>query len=450
MQISDTLSGSHTTLDIGRTVRLYSCGPTVYNKAHIGNLRSFIFPDTLRRTLEFQGHEVDWVMNITDVDDKTIKGTIAEFGVGATVENLRTFTDKYLGLFLEDLKQLNIDTTKIRFIRVADVIPQIQDFILKLRDKGYAYQAEDGSWYFSIEKYQNDFGDYGALVGQDFLEGKKVGARVKVDEYDKENLSDFALWKAHTGEDAEIYWEHTTLGKGRPGWHIECSVINDVAFGSKTTDIHTGGVDLIFPHHTNEIAQSQPIYKPFVKHWAHSEHLLVDGKKMAKREGNFYVLQDLVEKAGPSAPMAFRYLCLQSNFNTQLNFTWDSLLAAKSGMENLSTKTSTDSDVPLDEFKHALEQDLSTAKALGVAHSSAHFPKAVLEQVLGLSFDMLVTEQALEIQEAPQNIQELLKIREEARQNKDFALSDQIRQQIAALGYEVLDTPEGQKVKKSQ
>ena len=275
----------------GKTIRLYTCGPTVYNYVHIGNLRSYIMADLLYRTLIYDGYNVEYVMNITDVDDKTITGTIAEYGAQADPEHLHTFTTKYLQAFYDDLEAVNIDRKNIKIIRVSEVIPQIQEFIILLLEKGYAYHAKDGV-YFNIEKYQADFGDYGTLIGDKFLEGKKIGARVAVDEYDKENLSDFALWKNHTDADGNIFWDHATLGKGRPGWHIECSVINKVGFGENAIDLHTGGVDLIFPHHTNEIAQSQPL-GPFVKHWMHAEHLMVQDDKMAKSKKNFFTLQDI-------------------------------------------------------------------------------------------------------------------------------------------------------------
>ncbi len=333
-------------------LNLYTCGPTVYNLAHIGNLRSYVLADLVYRAKKFSGQNPKWVMNITDIDDKTIKNTVAEFGEKAGVEDLKKYTEKYTEIFLNDLNKLNILTKEVEFIKVSEVIPQIQDFIIKLIDKGYAYQADDNSTYFNIEKYQKDFGHYGELVGKKFLEGKKIGAgstgspqtRVKVDEYDKDNLSDFALWKAREVNDANIFWRHPVLGEGRPGWHIECSVINNIAFKGKTTDIHTGGVDLIFPHHTNEIAQSETLFGPkavqagkkFVKEWFHSEHLLVDGKKMAKSAHNFYTLTDLEEKS--YSPLAYRYLLLQTNYKQKVNFTWESLDAATKGYQNLKNK----------------------------------------------------------------------------------------------------------------
>jgi len=326
-------------------VNYYTCGPTVYNYAHIGNLRSYIFADILYRTLKFNGYKVKWAMNITDVDDKTIKNTISEFGNQAGVEELKKYTNRYFQAFLTDLDKLNISRSSIKFIKVSDVIPQIQDFIIKLIAKGYAYRSDDGSTYFNIDKYQNDFHNYGELVGEKFLAGKQIGAgstgspqaRIKADEYDKDNLSDFALWKAREKDDANIFWSHPVLDDGRPGWHIECSVINHVAFGDQTTDIHTGGVDLIFPHHTNEIAQSEAFTgQTFVSQWLHSEHLLVDDKKMAKSLNNFYTLKDLEEKSFDS--IVYRYLLLQTSYKQKVNFTWESLEASAKGYQNLKNK----------------------------------------------------------------------------------------------------------------
>lgn len=469
-------------------VRMYTCGPTVYNYAHIGNFRSYLFADSIYRALKFSGHQVDWVMNLTDVDDKTIRDTIKEHGPDATVANLRTFTDRYIDIFFDELKQVNIDPGNIRIIRVADVIPQIQEFVLELIEKGYAYQTDDGA-YFSIQKYQADFGDYGELVGKSFLEGKKVGARVKVDEYEKENLSDFALWKKHTIEDAQIYWDHPTLGKGRPGWHIECSVINDIAFNHQSTDIHTGGVDLIFPHHTNEIAQSQPFYKPFTKVWMHCEHLQVDNKKMAKRDGNFYTLKDLADK-DPINPLAFRYLTLQTDFRKTTNFTLESLEAARTALQrlynhaealrsgtppleeglgeviamlgqkphrldktNVTNKTNTEGFTA--QFTDAIRDNLNLPKTLAVTWdmlSDASAPNSdkynlllEMDKVLGLGIE---AHHQTAHTEVPEQIKKLAEERDQARANKDFAKSDKLRAQIEAAGFEVLDTKEGQTVQK--
>lgn len=429
-----------------QTIKLYSCGPTVYDFAHIGNLRSFLFPDIIKRTLEYNGQKVDWVMNITDVDDKTIKKTIEKYGATATPKELSEYTKQFTELFKQNLTDLNINIDEIRFINVSDTIPEIQKFIIGLLDKGYAYKADDGSTYFSIEKYQTDFGDYGQLVGQDFLEGKKVGARVAVDEYEKDNLSDFALWKAKHDDDGQIFWDHEILGQGRPGWHIECSVINNIAFNGEATDIHTGGVDLIFPHHTNEIAQSQPYYKPFVKHWAHSEHTLVDNKKMAKRDNNYFTLEDLKQKSSFAGP-ALRYLFLQSGFGTQQNFTMQSFEAAQNGLQRIFAKINSKQSKSLDEksktaFAQALNENINTSQSLAILHETFEQDQNIetFLNALGLS-----APQKLELI-IPEEVKELLEKRQTARDNKDFASSDELRKEIENLGYEIKDTDQGQEL----
>ncbi|MEK7651791.1 MAG: cysteine--tRNA ligase [Patescibacteria group bacterium] len=443
-------------------VKLYTCGPTVYNNVHIGNLRSYINADVLKRTLEFNGYAVDWVMNITDVDDKTINNTIKEFGSEANTEQLKTFTARYFEGFLEDLGKINVNQKDISFVKVTDKIPDIQDFILALIKKGYAYKADDGSTYFSIEKYQKDFGDYGNLVGEKFLEGKKIGARVKVDEYDKENLSDFALWKAHEDDNAKIFWEHKDLGPGHPGWHIECSLINYLKF-PEGTDIHTGGVDLIFPHHTNEIAQAQPIYKPFVNYWVHSEHIMVNGAKMAKSTGNYFVLKDLEEEK-IAGGLALRYLVLQSHYRSRLNITKESLLAAKNGYENILKEVSllknklqdfdpnvgTVNDIYHGKFKDALNDDIDTPAALAVFHEllKSKVPDNEklqtiykMDEVLGLSLESASnSEKELKQDQFPADLKDLYTKRLAARTSKDFTLSDQLRKDIEKLGYKVIDT----------
>jgi cysteinyl-tRNA synthetase len=421
-------------------IRMYTCGPTVYNYVHIGNLRSYISADLLYRTLKFNGFKVDYVMNITDIEDKIIKATIDEFGPNANIENLRTFTTRYLDAFLEDLKAVNIDPDNIRIIRVTDVIPQIQDFIVKLIDKGYAYKTEDGV-FFSIEKYQADFHDYGALVGEKFLEGKKIGARVLVDEYEKENLSDFALWKNHTPEDGQIFWDHEVLGKGRPGWHIECSVINKVAFGDNPIDLHTGGVDLIFPHHTNEIAQSKPLGE-FVKHWMHAEHLMVQNDKMAKSKKNFYTLRDIEEKG--FSGLDLRYSFLQSHYKTQANFSWEALEAAHSALAKLKNSAANlnSPSEPHEHFLNAINEDLNLPKALAAVWSGKTNP-IESDQVLGLKLEEQSQPNEIEI---PEEVQKLINERKQARDSKDFTRSDQLRDEIENLGFTVKDTSTGQAV----
>lgn len=439
-----------------KEVNLYSCGPTVYDRVHIGNLRSFLHADVLKRALDFLGYDVHWVMNITDIDDKTIKGAITEFGAKAGPEELEKYTDKYVDYFIEDLKKINVRDSDIDFVEVSNKIADIQEFIERLLEKGVAYKADDGSTYFSIEKYQQMLGDYGSLVGEKFLEGKKIGARINSDEYEKENLSDFALWKKHSEEDGNIFWDHPNLGKGRPGWHIECTLINYYKF-PKGTDIHTGGVDLIFPHHTNEIAQSQSIYKPFVNYWVHNEHILVEDKKMSKSLNNFWTLEDL-EKENIASGLALRYLYLQSHYKSKLNVTKESLAAAQNGLNNLRSKIleleSLDNTVLPDEgyvemFKSSLENDLNTPEAMAVIEkvlSSNLDPRVKLatilrfDEVLGLGLDNL----NLEI---PSEVQKLLEQRQEARKNKDFEKSDHLRDQIKLLGFEVLDSEDSYKIK---
>lgn len=457
LNLFDTLSKTLKQVETkDRPIRLYSCGPTVYNHAHIGNLRSFVFSDTIKRVLEANGQKVDWVMNITDVDDKTIKKTVEEFGESASPKELLEFTERYTKIFLNDLKELNIDTEKIRFIKVSEVIPQIQEFITELINKGFAYKADDGSTYFNIEKYQAEFGDYGKLVGEEFLAGKKVGARVAVDEYEKDNLSDFALWKAKHDDDAQIFWDHEVLGQGRPGWHIECSAINKFAFENQTTDIHTGGVDLIFPHHTNEIAQSQPFYKPFSHHWAHSEHLLVEGKKMSKSFGNYLTLGDLQTKSDLAGP-ALRLLFMQSHYRTQLNFTWQSFESAINAVTRLfkdlsevSHKANYETGIQSAVITESasFNDDLNTSTLLADTYEkqthNSHINKIMWSQadkILGLGMDF-------HLGYLPEDVSKLLDKRYKARENKDFAKSDELRTEIEALGYEVKDTNEGQKVTK--
>jgi cysteinyl-tRNA synthetase len=462
--ISKKLEEVHPRINSER-VRFYSCGPTVYGYAHIGNLRSFISADLLVRALMLDGQKVHWVMNLTDVDDKTIAGTIAEYGESANVNHLREYTQRYATAFFADLKKVNVGGSAIEFVNVSDVIPEIQKYILRLIELGYAYKAEDSSIYFSIEKYQKTFGDYGSLVGEKFLQGKKVGARVAVDEYEKENLSDFALWKTHSAADGGIYWDHPVLDRGRPGWHIECTLINYIKFHSGT-DIHSGGVDLIFPHHTNEIAQAAPVYKPhtFVAHWMHSEHIMVDGKKMSKSLGNIYTLEDL-ERMKICGGQSLRFLMLQSHYRTRFNVTEDSLLAAKTGLQNIHNQTgfisqhmgrefvrseSENANVIENKFteqlRAAMNDDLNTPIALALIPEVLKSALPAREKLLTLSafekalgLQLIVSGDQLE-EELPANIKKLIKQRDQAREKTNYALSDSLRLQIEKLGYEVNDT----------
>ena len=308
----------------GRTIRMYTCGPTVYNFAHIGNFRTYVFEDLLRRTIQFFGFPVKQAMNLTDVDDKTIKGAIDKN------ISLIAFTQPFKEAFFEDLKTLNIEKVEY-YPEATDYIPEMIAIVQKLLDAGIAYRGHDQSIYFAISKFPS----YGRLSHLN-LDELQTGAsnRVAADEYDKENASDFVLWKSYDPErDGAIFWE-SPFGKGRPGWHIECSAMAMKLLG-ETIDIHVGGVDNIFPHHENEIAQSEAYScRHFVNHWLHAEHLLVDHKKMSKSLGNFYTLRDLLQKGYTGSQV--RYMLLHTHYRTQLNFTFAGLDGAVSTLQRLS------------------------------------------------------------------------------------------------------------------
>ena len=344
-------------------VRMYACGPTVYDYGHIGNFRTFIAVDGLRRFLRQSGYQVRHVMNITDVDDKIIRNS-ARDGV-----SVKQYTEKYEKAFLEDAETLNIERPQL--VRATDNIQDMAKSIALLEKKGFAYRADDGSYYFRIAK----FPDYGKLSKKDFA-GMEDGARVDVDEYDKDNARDFALWKA--AKPGEAFWE-TPIGPGRPGWHIECSVMSMEELG-ETFDLHAGGEDLIFPHHENEIAQSEAMTgKPFVHFWFHARFLLVEGEKMSKSLGNFFTLRDLVLKG--HKPSSIRYLLASVPYRNQLNFTFNGLKQAAESVDRLRTfalrlKTERFSKgasegiselakETIERMRAALEDDLNTAQAQG-------------------------------------------------------------------------------------
>src|ERR1700675_4492003 len=298
-------------------VRIYTCGPTVYDFAHIGNFRTFVFQDVLRRFLHSRGYRVLQVMNLTDVDDRIIQNA------AAAGTSIREYTEKYIEAFLEDMRALNLETPE-EVVRATDHIEDMVALIQVLQKKGLTYTS-DGSIYFSIAK----FPAYGKLSKID-VSGMQAGARVDVDRYEKADARDFALWKSP--KPGEHFWE-TRIGPGRPGWHIQCPVLAMKYLGS-TLDIHTGGVDLAFPHHENEIAQSEAATgKPFVRFWLHAEHLLVEGEKMSKSLGNFYTLRDLLAKG--HKPSTIRFLLASVPYRRQLNFTMDSLQQAASSVERL-------------------------------------------------------------------------------------------------------------------
>ena len=301
-------------------MKIYTCGPTVYDYAHIGNFRAFLFEDLLKRWFTFRGFKVTHVMNLTDIDDKTIKGSQKQ-GIP-----LKQYTDFYVKAFFEDIKALNIEAADV-YPRATEHIPEMVAIIKTLMSKGFAYKGEDGSIYYTVCKFPN----YGKLSNIK-VDELKAGARVSQDEYAKEEAQDFALWKTWVPEDGDVYWE-TELGKGRPGWHIECSAMAMKYLG-ETFDIHCGGVDNMFPHHENEIAQSEAATgKKFVDYWMHNEHLQVEGKKMSKSLGNFYTLRDLLAKGYD--PIAIRYLLMSTHYRQQFNFTFEGLESAKGAVDRL-------------------------------------------------------------------------------------------------------------------
>jgi cysteinyl-tRNA synthetase len=297
--------------------KIYTCGPTIYNYQHIGNFRTFMWGDLLRRYLIYKGFDVTYVMNITDIDDKIIRES------QKAGKSIKEFTSEFENAFFEDLDALGLMRADIT-PHATDHIPEMISMVQSLVDRGLAYEV-DGSYYFKVEK----FGDYGNLANLD-MAGLKAGARVASDEYEKESVSDFALWKGWVETDGDVFWD-TEIGKGRPGWHLECSCMSMKYLG-ETFDIHTGGVDLLFPHHTNEIAQSEGTTgKKFVNYWLHGEHLMIEGRRMAKSLGNFYTLRDIIEKGYPG--VAVRYPLLSSHYRQQMNLTFDGLDAARSASE---------------------------------------------------------------------------------------------------------------------
>jgi cysteinyl-tRNA synthetase len=421
-------------------VGMYSCGLTVYNYGHIGNYRAFTASDILRRYLEYSGYNVKKIVNLTDVDDKTIKGSISEG------KSLKEFTKKYEDAFFEDEKAMNIKKAD-KYPKATEHISEMVELIEKLLKKGYAYKANDGI-YFNIKKFKN----YGKLAKIKFKDLKE-GARIDNDEYDKENAKDFALWKFYDENDGEVFWE-TKLGKGRPGWHIECSVMS-VKYLGQPFDIHTGGIDLVFPHHENELAQSEAGNdKKFANYWVHNEWIMVDGKKMSKSLGNFYTLKDIV-KLGYQ-PMELRYFYLTGHYKSQLNFTLDNLKNSKNSyerMKNIISEIKEDgktNEKYLKEFEKAMDDDLNTPQALQVLWALVRDEKASgkyqtiakIDEVFGLE---LLKKEEIKI---PREIQKLVQEREKARKEKNWGESDKLREKINSLGYKIDDSKEGIKISK--
>ena len=431
------------------TVSVYSCGPTVYDFAHIGNFRAYIVADIIKKYLKLKGFKVKHIMNITDVDDKTIKTSIEQ------KISLRDYTEKYTKEFFKDLKTLNIEPADI-FPKATDHIKEMVSMIQKLIKNGLAYKGEDNSWYYSVSKFK----DYGKLSNLKKVELKE-GARVKQDEYEKEQANDFALWKAYDKKDGDVFWD-TELGKGRPGWHIECSAMNTKYLGD-TFDIHSGGVDLIFPHHENEIAQAQgATNKPYVKYWIHNEHLLVDGKKMSKSLGNFYTLRDLLKKS--QDPKAIRYLLLSTHYRQQSNFTFKSLEAAKNAVDKLNNfvfllqhmecrEDIGNIDELVKEAKAAFElkmdDDLNISEALAIIFdfmndvNKLRLSKKDAEKVIGLMKEFNNVLGVIDFrkkEELPEEIKKLVEERETARKNKDWKKADELRNKLKEKGYTIDDT----------
>lgn len=438
---------------------IYSCGPTVYDHIHIGNLRAFITADVLRRSLASNGYKTQHVMNFTDVDDKTINRSAQDFPDDAPEAALKQLTTKYEDVFLQDMTAIGNNVAAIQFVRATDSLTAMQALITELYDAKIAYLADDGV-YFSIKAYRAAGKKYGQLLKLEA--GNTSEARIDNDEYDKESVHDFALWKARKGE--EPAWDFELDGHnllGRPGWHIECSAMSSTNLG-QPFDIHTGGIDLVFPHHENEIAQSTALHDSYANYFVHNEHLLVDGRKMAKSAGNFFTLRDIQEKG--YVPMAFRMLALQAHYRSQLNFSWDSLTAAQNRLQAfydmtvLQWQTHNDSgEAPV--FAAIREQiieyaadDMDTPQILaevsklakllelnGLADKNlADFKHllTVIDDITGLNLSAQP-----DISDAQK---QLLHDRQAARDSKNWAETDKLRDQLLAEGISTQDTPKGQ------
>jgi cysteinyl-tRNA synthetase len=455
----------------GKNVGLYCCGPTVHDFAHIGNFRTFVFADLVRRCLEFKDFNVRHVMNITDVEDKIIR-RVRENNIP-----LRDYTAKYETAFFEDFDALNClrphDTPRASE-HIADIISLIQ----KLAARGLAYPAADGSVYFSIEKYRASGAQYGRLLHLNF-DQLRPGQRVSSDEYAKDAAADFALWKARVPDDGAVFWP-SPWGEGRPGWHIECSAMSMKSLGP-SFDIHLGGEDLVFPHHEDEIAQSegageQPDGEPFVKYWLHGAYLLVEGKKMSKSLGNFLTLRDLLKKGFTGREV--RYLLLTAHYRESFNFTLDGLLGARSALARIDeclaklaqiasgSETAPSEPEFQKKFVQAMDDDFNVAAAWAAIFDWIRETNKLLSEnrvtparantlfvawsrintVLGLA-----TKQETAIgQKLDDELQQLLQARQAARKAKDFKRSDAIRDELKAKGWSIEDTPKGPRLKKLQ
>lgn len=462
-------------------VRFYSCGPTVYDYAHIGNFRAFLTYDVVKRWLMYRGNDVNHVMNLTDVDDKIITKVRAQ---NVSAESL---TNQYADAFFADLHLLNIVPAQ-HYPRATQHIDDIEDVISRLKSRGHAYER-DGSTYFSV----SSFPAYGQLAQ---LEKRDAGSRTNADaelndsdEYDKNDLRDFALWKAFKPEDGDVHWSNS-LGKGRPGWHIECSCMAMKYLGPQL-DIHAGGIDLVFPHHVNEIAQSEAVTgRPFASFWLHNGFVNIDDEKMSKSLGNFRTLRDIVNKPGDAR--AFRYLVVSSQYRSALAFTEQCLKSARSAVKRLDNlrnklnnvdtdlKSSTDNGIheviqkASVDFCNAMDDDLNTPRAAAAMFSIVNAAEKLLkkslltneeaksvlnclddfDRVFGIFYTPELTtgkaepSNALQEEPIPSHLLELLEARAEARKSKNFTRADEIRDEITAAGFSIVDTKEGAKLDK--
>ena len=437
----------------GKNVSMYTCGPTVYNAIHIGNLKSFLAEDILKRYLLYRGFKVKHVRNITDVDDKTIRDSQKE-GI-----SLKEFTERYTKAFFEDIESVRIMPADV-YPRATEHIPEMVSLVKKLLKKGFAYRGEDGSIYFGIKKFKN----YGKLAHIDFRK-LKAGARVKQDDYEKGQAQDFALWKAWDEKDGNVFWE-TEIGKGRPGWHIECSAMSMKYLGN-SFDIHGGGEDLVFPHHENEIAQSEAATgKKFAKYWVHNAFLQVNGEKMSKSLGNFYTLRDLKDYN----PAAIRYLMISGSYRQPLNFTFEGLRAAQNSIDRLNELASKlrhadGKDTVLAQkaagrakkkFEAAMDDDLNTPLAFAALFEFARecnsiidagklgkkSAKAALDFLKNID-NVLAVMDFEQKQAISREDLALIKEREKMRGEKKWAEADAVRKTLAEKGIILNDTPQG-------
>ncbi len=455
------------------TVNIYSCGPTVYNEPHIGNMRSYLFADLLVRSLRLEGFKTRHVVNLTDIDDKIVKG-LKEKNTDSTVDDIVFYTEPFIQNFFEAIQTLRI-TPADHYPKATEHMHTITNMIHTLKEKGYAYE-KDQSIYYAINKFKN----YGKLAKIDFA-NMKTGTRYNTDEYPKDDIRDFALWKYNDGNVDQIYWE-TEHGPGRPGWHIECSAMIHSLF-SEPVDIHTGGVDLMFPHHENEIAQSEAAFdRSFVKLWMHCEHLIIDNKKMSKSLGNFYTLSNLLQK--DYSALLLRYFLLTTHYRQKLYLSFDILEQANHTLHkiqntyerfektaiqeqndpniNVHGVTSQSNQLQI-QFLDSLKNDLNISEAMANFHAFLKYVNHLLDQaqdvlplpvykILDSSFDyfnsildILLRNQ---VDHIPQEVQILIQKRNQHRENKEYAKADHIRNIVYQSGYMILDTHKDSQIKK--